>query len=202
MGHEVQQTRWDRLLRRASGSIGPGSRVSETLSELFPVFNVESPPAELLVLGGTHMAMGFTSEPGVVANFQVSQLFNPVGSAAIITLTSLSISTDTSATFDLGLTEGSFTTDHPTQKGFVDGRLIAVNTPIGQVREETAGAAGVSQYRLTLEIAESNIFMPPHAVAVLSPGTGFSVGTAQTNTTLEVGYTWTERPAEPSELSL
>ena len=54
---EVQQNRWDQLIRRVSGSIGPGSRVSETLSELLPVMDVERVPGELLRLMGTDVAM-------------------------------------------------------------------------------------------------------------------------------------------------
>lgn len=200
MGYEVQQTRWDRIVRRVSGSIGGGSRVSETLTELFPMFDVENVPAELLVLGGTRMAMGFTLEPASAVLFQVSQLFNPVGSGAIIRVTELSVITD-AADVGIGLTTGSFTTDNPTRKGFTDGRLIA-SIPVGQVRDETAGASGVIHYILGGNVLLNGPFRPPNAVAVLSPGTGLSVTTRAVNLTLNVNYTWLERPAEESELSL
>ncbi len=200
MTYEVQQTRWDRIVRRVSGSIGPGSRVSETLSELFPVMDVERVPAELLVLGGTRMCQGHSNEPAVAAVFQVSELFNPVDSEAIITLMSVSMFSDVSPGFGMGLTDGSFTNDNPTLVGFTDGRLFTSARPLGQVRDETAGAAGVNTYLLGRDLALVNIFRPERAVAVLSPGTGYSVGATQVNSSLNVSYTWMERPAEQAEL--
>ncbi|MEE8606213.1 MAG: hypothetical protein V3S55_01305 [Nitrospiraceae bacterium] len=201
MVHEVQQTRWDRLVRRVSGSIGPGSRVSETLSELFPTLNVEDLPLELLALGGTHLAVGSSNRAAVAAVFQVSELFNPVDSGSLITLMYLQAnSSDTSLV--MGLTDGAFTTNNPTTVGFADGRLFGVATPVGQVRDETAGAAGVVNWRLFGNQFLDNIFAPPKGIAVLSPGTGWSVSTTVVNKSLEVGYVWMERPAEQSELSL
>lgn len=201
MGHEVQQTRWDRLVRRVSGSIGPGSRVSETLTELFPVFDVENVPAELLILGGTHMAGGHSDEVAVAALFQLSQLFNPVDSGTIITL--LSVGVDSADTvIGMGINDGSFTNNNPTTVDFTDGRLLSAAAPVGQVRDETAGAIGVRTYLLRRELFTTNFFEPPKAVAVLSPGTGWSVTCLTVNVRLTVNYTWIERPAEQSELSL
>jgi len=201
MGHEVQQTRWDRLVRRVSGSIGPGSRVSETLTELFPVLDVENVPAELLVLGGTRMASGFTSESAVAANFQFSELFNPVGSGSIITLLSMAIDS-TSQNIAMALTSGSFTNNNPTRVGFTDGRLLDASVPVGQCRDETAGAVGVQHYFLDPTFFAANLFEPTKAIAVLSPGTGYATHTVTVNTSMTIGYIWIERAAEPSELSL
>ncbi len=48
MGQELQQNRYDQLIRRVGGIIGPGSKVVEALGELFPVIDVENVPGELL----------------------------------------------------------------------------------------------------------------------------------------------------------
>lgn len=202
MTFEVQQTRWDRLVRRVSGSIGPGSRVAETLGELFPVLDIEQVPAELLVLGGTRMAIGFTAEAGVAAVFQVSELFNPVDSGALLTLHDLHIFSDSALDIGMGLTDGSFTNNNPTQVGFADGRLLPPTVPVGQVRDETAGAPGVINYVINRDFFLANIYKPPKAIAVLSPGTGWSVTTRLVDVSLTVSYFWTERAAEQSELSL
>lgn len=202
MTFEVQQTRWDRMIRRVSGSIGPGSRVSETLSELFPVFDVEQAPAELLVLGGTQMAIGHTNENAVAAVFQNSELFNPVGSGSIITLLSISAFGGGGITLNMGLTTGSFTTNNPSLVGFADGRLLGAALPVGQCRDETSGAVGAKDYLLLPGIYQNGIFAPPKAIAVLTPGTGWAVGSSAVNLDLIVCYTWIERPAEQSELSL
>lgn len=201
MTFEVQQTRWDRMIRRVSGSIGPGSRVSETLSELFPVIDVERAPPELLALGGTHMAMGFTSETAIAAVFQHSQVFNPVDSGNLIVLLSLVIESN-GAFVGMGLIDGAFTTNNPNNVGFVDGRLFGDPVPVGQVRDETAGAIGPEHYQIPFGVFGVTHFAPPKAIAVLSPGIGFQVHTTTVNRTLTCSYTWTERPAEESELSL
>ncbi len=201
MGYEVQQTRWDRLVRRVSGSIGPGSRVSETLSELFPMLDVEQVPAELLVLGGTRMAVGFSSEAAVAAVHQISELFNPVGSGALLTLHTVIVNSASATGVTMGLSTGAFTNNNSTI-GFADGRLLPPAIPVGQVRDETAGARGTNNFFYGRDAYLGNIFSPPHAIAVLSPGTGWSIGTTAVNVSLTVSYMWTERPAEESELSL
>jgi len=202
MGHEVQQTRWDRIVRRVSGSIGPGSRVSETLTELMPVLDIERVPAELFALGGTHIAQGFSVENGVAANFQQSMLLNPVNSNALITLTSISVFSDFDQSFDLGVTQNVFTNNNPTNVAFTDGRLFAASVPVGQVRDGISLVRGVSFYNLRANTTESQFYQPPDAVAVLSPGTAYSVGASVVNTLILVAYTWRERPAEESELNL
>ena len=202
MTFEVQQTRWDRIIRRVSGSIGPGSRVSETLSELFPVVDVENVPAELLALGGTRMAIGNSNEPAVAAVFQISELFNPVGSNAIITLLHLNVISTSALSVGMGITDGSFTNNNPANVSFADGRFLPPTVPVGQVRDETAGAEGVRFYLLDQNNFQSEIFQPPKAIAVLVPGTGWSVGTTVVNHPLSVSYGWLERPAEESELNL
>lgn len=202
MTFEVQQNRWDRMVRRVSGSIGPGSRVGETLSELFPVIDVENIPAELLALGGTRMAIGNTNEAAVAANFQISELFNPVDSGTIITLLHLHVISDTALSVGMGITTGSFTNNNPLNVSFADGRFLPPTVPVGQCRDETAGAEGVRFYLLDQNNFQSEIFQPPKAIAVLVPGTGWSVGTTIANHPLSVSYGWIERPAEQSELSL
>lgn len=201
MGHEVQQTRWDRIVRRVSGSIGPGSRVSETLTEAMPVLDLENMPAELLVLGGTRMCTGFTSETAVAALFQHSELFNPVDSGSIITLLSMAID---SGAVEVGmvLTSGSFTTEDTATVGFVDGRLLDTARPVGQMRHETAGAIGAEHYKVNQDIFNAAFFQPPKAIAVLTPGSGYSIHARTANEFLDVSYSWLERPAEESELSL
>jgi len=201
MTFEVQQTRWDRMIRRVSGSIGPGSRLSETLSELFPVFDVEQAPAELLVLGGTRMAHGFSNEPAVADVIQHSQLFNPVDSGSLITLLYIAIRSNVSEVA-MGLIDGAFTTSKTNNVAFVDGRLFGSSAPVGQVRHETAGAPGPESFLLNSSFFNVTPFAPPKAIAVLSPGIGFQIHTLTVNGKLDVSYTWLERQAEQSELSL
>jgi len=202
MGHEVQQTRWDRIIRRVSGSIGPGSRVSETLTEVMPVIDLERVPAELLLLGGTRMAMGFSTEPAVVDNFQLSMLSNPAGSNAIITLYSLSMSSTGTAGFGLNTTRDTYANTNLTTTEFTDGRLLPSQIPVGAILDVASVVAATESYLLITPLGDSVVFAPRPAIAVLTPGTAFSVANRQLNKTLLVNYTWTERPAEESELNL
>lgn len=202
MAFEVQQTRWDRLIRRVSGSIGPGSRVAETLGELFPVFDVEQAPAELLALGGTRMAMGRSSVPPAGAGlFTQSMLLNPVGSNAIITLLSITAQASGLAGYAAGITQNVYTNLNAANTAFADGRLFP-DRPVGEVRDDALLVQGVEFFLISPAVMDSAYFQPPKAIAVLTPGSAFSVSTRIANVSLFSAYTWIERPAEESELSL
>ena len=202
MTFEVQQTRWDRMIRRVSGSIGPGSRVSETLSELFPVFDVEQAPAELLILGGTHLASGRSIEIGVASNFQRSQIRNPGQSGSIITVLQVSVFSSLAQGIGMGITLNTFANLNTANTSFLDGRLIGAAVPVGQVRDDIGLVADVDFYEIRTDATRSIDYKPPKAVAVLSPGTAFSVTTTVVNTLLLCSFLWMERPAEESELNL
>jgi len=93
--NEIQQTRYDRLIRRVAGIIGPGSKVSEVLTELFPVLDVESVPSELLILAGTNTCFGGGQFQAMAGQSPKMGLFNPADSNTILVLTHVYVSTDT-----------------------------------------------------------------------------------------------------------
>jgi len=62
---ELQQNRYDQLLRRVGDLKGPGSKVNDVLQELFPTIDVENVPGELLFLMGTHIGLGVLPSPAV-----------------------------------------------------------------------------------------------------------------------------------------
>ncbi len=201
MTYEVQQTRWDRIIRRVSGSIGPGSRVSETISELFPMIDVERVPGELLILGGTAIASGGGTQAGVVAESSVAQLFNPADSGTLVTLTNVYFAMTGVGTVRWGTTSTQRGTVISTQT-FRDTRSVAPALPVAQVSQETAVALadGTNQSRL---LANVNFRLEDsNGVAVLAPGTGFEIGIILTNIPIFYTFYWRERPAEQSELSL
>lgn len=202
MTFEVQQTRWDRIIRRVSGSIGPGSRVSETLSELFPVIDVERVPAELLALGGTRLASGRTSQSATASNFQMAMLRNPGGSGALLRLVAVIVSSQSAQAFGMGITTNTFANLNAANTAFLDGRLFASTVPVGEVRNGISLSTGVRFLEIRGGVFESVVWQPPEAVAVLSPGTAFSITTTTINTQLATTFMWLERPAEQSELSL
>ncbi len=201
MTYEVQQTRWDRIIRRVSGSIGPGSRVSETISELFPMIDVERVPGELLILGGTRIANGGGNIFSIAAEFPFAQLFNPIDSGHLITVTGLNVSCNVLTTFIWG--------NSTNQRGaligtelFRDTRDLTPAMPVGSISQESnvVQAAATNQSR---QLASTPFKIEdPNGVSVLAPGTGLEIGGVTANSQLFYSFYWRERPAEQSELSL
>lgn len=201
MGHEVQQTRWDRVLRRVSASIGPGSRVSETLTELFPVFDVENLPAELLILGGTDICAGRTELIGAAGELANIQLFNPPDSGKIITVTSFiaGVVVDQTITWGTGVVGlGTLVNSQL----FRDSRRPFNSMPVGQIRRQSLAGAPVAFGEARLLTDTAFHFQDENAVAVLSPGFGLAIAPIVLASLLEVTFYWRERVAEQSELSL
>jgi len=200
MTFEVQQTRWDRIVRRVSGSIGPGSRVSETLSELFPVMDVERVPAELLLLGGTQICIGTVSQVAVAAQFAQQMLRNPGGSGNIVTVTQVAIFSSVAQRARAGLTLTTFATAGT--QTIRDGRRGPGGVPVGQILTDSLLVAGPLFYQYSLNGADSFVLKDENGVAVLPPGTAFAVSNGIANADMTTGWMWRERPAEESELSL
>lgn len=197
MTYEVQQTRWDRLIRRVSGSIGPGSRVSETISELFPVLDVESVPGELLILNDIRLCWQSTERPGVVGQVSASQLQNPADSGVLISLSQVDFVTDINSIIQAEITE-TFT-GTPVTGLFRDGRLGIARETTGKVSSFDNVATG-GGFRVRLQALVMQRFKDENSIAIIGPGQAFQIGTATNNIRFTVNYFWRERAALPSEL--
>jgi len=201
MTYEVQQTRWDRLVRRVSGSIGPGSRASETISEVFPVLELEDTTPELLALSDWRLAWQSTERPASVGERSASQLFNPIGSGVIVAVTHLTLRTNISGDGIAIQAEISDTVIGTNQvKGlFRDSRFGGNRETTAEVSsdDDIAVGGGLRIFVNTddLVIADDN------GLVILTPGFGLSVGSVNSNFILTVNYFWRERPAQESELS-
>lgn len=201
MGYEVQQTRWDRIVRRVSGSIGPGSRVSETLSELFPVLDVENVPGELLLLGGTALCFGGGILTSAAGESPTAQLLNPGNSGQLLTLTSVQFGTTASSTVRYGVSFAAVGTDIQSQL-FRDTRRFSPAVPSGQVRTRSSVTQVVATMQTRILGNAGLVLEDPNGVCVLAPGSGFEIGIPDLASTIFFGFNWRERPAEESELSL
>ena len=201
MGTEIQQNRYDQLLRRAGGLIGPGAKVAEVLAELFPVFDVENMPGELLILGGTRVAFGGASLQGAAAEGARIGLRNPLDSGNLVTISSVVISTTTTQTIRFGVNNTVLTTGVGTET-FRDLRLAVTQRPIAEVRTQSSVALSPATGQLRLTAHTPVTLEDANGVAVLPPGFGFEVGTGTDATLIFVTYFWRERVAEISELNL
>jgi len=197
---ELQQTRYDRLMRRVGGLLGPGSKVSEVLSEIFPVVDVERVPGELLFLMGTRIAYGGAIQAAVVGEFSKIQIFNPLGSGKLITVTRVIM--QSSATGDLHWDIGTIALLSAVGNGRVrDTRISTDDIPTGQIRRDTdAGATTVTGIIRVLANSPLDL-SDENGVAVLTPGTGFEVGSGSTNVATRTTFYWREREALDSELN-
>ena len=195
---ELQQNRYDQLIRRVGGIIGVGSMVSEAIGELFPMIDVENVPPELLALGGTRLAWQSTERPASAGNTSGSELNNPEGSGVIATVTQLAVQTDINTIVNAGT---AFTAlgGTPVRGVFRDARF-------GGARETTLTAESVDAATVTSGLTYRSVatvqttFRDDNGIAVLTPGTGLRVVTNQSNVRMTVSYWWKERSAEPSEL--
>ena len=201
MTYEVQQTRWDRLIRRVSGSIGPGSRVSETLSELFPVLDVERVPAELLLLGNTRLGMASFPVQATATEFPGSQIENPADSGNLITITQVLITASQTTQILWGAVHGQLPNDLPTASRLRDTREVFPTQPVGLLRIDTALAAPIDSIGQLRVLASTLVRLDDeNDLAILAPGERFTVGADTANAFLSAVFFWRERPAEQSEL--
>lgn len=201
MTSELQTNRYDQVVRRVGGIIGPGSKVSEALTELFPVIDVEQLPGELLLLGGTQLCMGAIERTGAVAEAARLQLFNPLGSGKLVTLSTCIMSTALAQILRWTTNKTALTTGVGTER-FRDERLATTARPAGQIRTDSTVALtdATGQGRIA-----ANTMFPledENGVAVLPPGSGFEIGTGTDNTSILVTFFWRERVALDSELNL
>lgn len=198
MTSDLQQTRYDQLIRRVGAIVGPGSKVAEALSELFPVIDVERVPGELLLLGGTNLCIGAANVTGAVGEVARIQLFNPAGSGKLLSVSSCLISTTATQAIRFATSLINLTSNIGTQV-FRDRRLTALR-PTGQIRTDSTIALTDANGIFRVLGNTPWVLEDQNTVAVLPPGTGFEVGDSTTNTDLFVTFFWRERVAEQSEL--
>lgn len=201
MTSDLQQNRYDQVIRRVGGIIGPGSKVSEALSELFPVIDVERVPGELLLLGGTQLCMGATQATGAAGENARIQLFNPAGSGKLITVSSVIVTTPSTQRIRFATNNTAEATGIGTEI-FRDRRLIATSRPVGQIRTGSL-VAQVDAHGLIRILGNTPFYLnDENSIAVLPPNSGLEFGTTVFTTDVEVTFWWRERVALDSELNL
>lgn len=199
MTTELQQNRYDQLLRRVGDLKGPGSKVSEVLSELFPVLDVENVPGELLRLARTNICFGGTVVGPDATKSSRIQLFNPVGSSVIATVSSVMVSSGQGQVVRWSVGPTALTSGIGVES-FRDARAGFTNQPVCQLRTDLTVALTDATGQMRVE-SEYNVLDDTNSVAVLTAGSGLEFGAGSNNTTLFVTFYWRERVIEPSEVS-
>ncbi len=197
--NSLQTARYDNLIRRTGGLLGPGAKVTETLSELFPVMETENLPAELLFLGGWITGMNTVIVNATVGETSRTQVFNPVGSGKIAVLTDVHFTNGGSAqTIDWQINETQLAAlatgiTRDTHAGF------SVGTALGTSTLSTGNTPRAGTFIVTGN--STFVFHVENGIAVLAPGSGVEFGTNGDNVTLAATFFWRERIALDSELN-
>ncbi len=197
---ELQQTRYDRLMRRVGGLLGPGSKVSEVLSEIFPTVDVERVPGELLFLMGTRIAYGGDEQAGVVGENSKIQLFNPADSGILITVTGFMVASSAAVVVRWNINTTALATTTATGR-VRDSRASGIGIPTGEIRRDTTIGATPLTGVIGMVANDPFTLSDENGIAVLAPGSGFEVGLATTNVSERCTFYWRERTALDSELS-
>jgi len=198
---EIQQNRWDQLVRRAANIVGGGSQVSDTLNELFPVIDVERVPGELLLLAGTRISFGGGVTVGAATTAGRAQLFNPVNSNVLATITGMLISTSADTIIRFGVNNTALSGGIGTET-LRDLRNLQPNSPTCQIRTQITVALADATGQTRVLASDPLQLEDPNGLFVLSPATGIEVGPSSFNIGMNFTFFWRERAAEASELSL
>ena len=196
----INQGRWDALLRRVADLKGPGSKVSDALTELFPMIDVENVPAELLLLGGSRLCMATDLQAaGGAGFFSTCILRNGSKTGVIARLLEINVST-TAPNITLGPTLNSDNSSGV--RAFVDTRVFGEGTALRTQGNNNLLVVGSTFWVPNVDASNTFVFRPPVGIAVLGPGGSYQVTNNQDNVALRVNWLWIERAAEPSELNL
>lgn len=195
---DLQQARYDQLLRRVGGLYGGGSKVVEVLPELFPVIEVENTTPELLLLNGWRLAWQNIEETSPLAETAAVSITNPVGSGILAAVEELDLRTSFDDNIQILVTNTLDTS--PEIRGlFRDARLGGNRNTACELRNFSNVPTGAG-LRIRLVADEVMHLAPRNGICVLSPGTALQIGTTGTQLQLAVNCYWRERVAQSSEL--
>ncbi len=197
---ELQQNRYDQLLRRVGDLKGPGSKVNDALTELFPTIDVENVPLELLFLSGTRIAQGFSNIGPTAAVLAASSLANPANSGQLVRLKRVAVFSDTAQLISAGPTTTLLAGNGV--KRLTDTRSGIALSPTADIETETRATVVANFFHVRVDGINTVFWSPADGICVLAPATSYAFTANVVNTSLEVSYEWEERVAQPSELNL
>lgn len=195
----LQTARLENFIRRWGSIKGPGSVLSETLGDVFPILDLENLTPENRLTAGISMVAGSASGLGGVAQLGGAQFINPADSGSLLTLTKLRLFTSAGQTVNCGLTTTLFT-------AFINTRNLDSRSPQNFNGSALAGgntntASSLGDFIVLTRSNIDYILDVPQGIAVMRPGTAFQVTASVTNILISATFWGYTRLAEPSELS-
>jgi len=196
---DLQQARYDQLIRRVGGLYGGGSKVVEVLPEVFPVIELENTTPENLLFTGWRLAWQQIQQAAVALQTSKVQLANPAGSGILAAVTQIIIRTTVQMPIQVEVTD-TLLVSAAIRGLFRDGRVGGQRATTCELRSDPNLPTG-GGLRFFIDVNEEFHVRDDNGVCVLSPGTALDVGSVNDNTTLSVNFFWRERVALPSELN-
>jgi len=194
----LQTARLENFIRRWGSIKGPGSVLSETLGDVFPVLDLENLTPENYLTAGWYPFCGFTNVIGVAAQTTGASIINPAGSGAILVVDFVNIRRETTGIVGVGADVPLFT---PIINGARRDTRAGAFSGIARIGANANVGAHVDCLQLRLTGNVDRQLELPHGVAILGPGTQLAVINTTTNNDLTVSFSGRVRIAEPSELS-
>jgi len=195
----LQTARLENFIRRWGSIKGPGSVLSETLGDVFPVLDLENLTPENQLTAGWHLFSGFATVVGVAAQLSGVGIRIPADRNSLAVIDKIVINAELAQDITFGINVVAFVQvgstankDSRNPQAFSADTRLSANANVGAAANGgiLAVAAGVDRE-----------FEAPHGLAVLGPGAQFSVVCATVNSDLTVTFFGRARQAEPSELS-
>lgn len=197
---EIQQNRYDQLVRRVNNIVAPGSMVGDALSELFPTIDVESLLMELMFLSGTKHGFGSTALASSAGNNNHHQLFNPAESGNIVILTRVTFHSTVAQQINY-VTANIALTDDVSNLRVRDTRDGILAQPVAELRTVQIAGSLPTVGALFVINNVNSILEKNNGLFVLAPGTGITFATTTQNTTNTLTWFWRERVAQAAELN-
>ncbi len=198
MTNDLQTARYDGLIRRVGGLLGGGSKVTESLSELFPMIDCENLPAELLFLAGWRTGFSTQTVAQTVGETSRAQIQNPVGSGRLVVVTDVWIFAAPSI---IAYTTADVLFPSSLPGNLRDTRTGAFASTSARVSSlQTGNTARRGELNATSNVVFHH-FAHNNELAVLGPGTAWEYGTVSDNIFMDITFFWRERAALSSELN-
>jgi len=194
----LQTARLENFIRRWGSIKGPGSVLSESLGDVFPILDLENLTPENFFPASWYPFFIFGSVVGVAAQLSGMSLINPANSGNLVVVDAVNIRSQATGTVTVGMSLPLFTAVANVAQR--DGRSAPFS---GGARLGANANVGAAENGMIFEIvAEVDRFLVlPHGVAVLSPGTQLAVVESAANSDMTISFSGRVRAAEPSELS-
>jgi len=194
----LQTARLENFIRRWGSIKGPGSVLSETLGDVFPVLDLENLTPENQLTAGWTQFWGFITVAGVAAQVAGCSIINPANSGQIAVVDGVIFNIQSTSSVTIGSSLPLFT---PTQNVRTrDRRNPAFSGKLRIAANANVGAAATGLLVRAVAVVDKQIEIPG-SLGVLIPSSQLEVVVTAVNLDMTCSFYGRVRDAEPSELS-